>query len=508
MKKMKKVLALIMAMAMVLGMGLTTMAAENVDIVVHNLEADTTVAAVQVIVPSPGKVTGWDFADDDIKDAYASAFGKTDPTDKDYQDIIWSLIGYADTSNRITLPSGISDATLEEITAALNNINQSKFTLSAKDGTTNVFNVSSAGVYAILATPASGSDTVYSRMAAYVNFTYNDNGIPTLPEDDVDVYAKKSSVPVEKTAPQDPEGATGISETVSYKVTTAVPYGLSEWKFTDTITNASYVVVSAGDEDYGVNTAGKVRVSVKVGTDPTESATLCYATINNAGLNDNQQHFELDLTELLDEQYGQQVTLTYDAVVTGTEVGNSIQYDNTHKSDEVKLYTGSITFTKLEEETNNKLGGARFKVYRAKKGTTDDYEYAQFSGRGPSYQLTGWGTEEEATIVTTDITETSNTFGTLTVTGLDKGTYYFKEVVAPTGYSINETPVEVELGENLSEDQKAEESFSATGSMEDTRLAALPSTGGIGTTIFTVGGCIIMIAAAALFFMNRRKSEE
>lgn len=42
----------------------------------------------------------------------------------------------------------------------------------------------------------------------------------------------------------------------------------------------------------------------------------------------------------------------------------------------------------------------------------------------------------------------------------------------------------------------------------NTKLASLPSTGGIGTTIFTVGGCAIMIVAAALFFATRRKAEK
>lgn len=41
----------------------------------------------------------------------------------------------------------------------------------------------------------------------------------------------------------------------------------------------------------------------------------------------------------------------------------------------------------------------------------------------------------------------------------------------------------------------------------NTKLSTLPSTGGIGTTIFTIGGCAIMIAAAALFFAGRRREK-
>ena len=47
---------------------------------------------------------------------------------------------------------------------------------------------------------------------------------------------------------------------------------------------------------------------------------------------------------------------------------------------------------------------------------------------------------------------------------------------------------------------------SDTHEIKNTKLASLPSTGGIGTTIFTVGGCAIMIIAAGLYFATRRKS--
>lgn len=46
----------------------------------------------------------------------------------------------------------------------------------------------------------------------------------------------------------------------------------------------------------------------------------------------------------------------------------------------------------------------------------------------------------------------------------------------------------------------------ATDTITNTKLSNLPSTGGIGTTIFTIGGCLIMVIAAALFFASRRKA--
>lgn len=44
--------------------------------------------------------------------------------------------------------------------------------------------------------------------------------------------------------------------------------------------------------------------------------------------------------------------------------------------------------------------------------------------------------------------------------------------------------------------------------INNTKLTSLPSTGGIGTTIFTIGGCAIMVIAASLFFATRRKAEK
>ena len=42
----------------------------------------------------------------------------------------------------------------------------------------------------------------------------------------------------------------------------------------------------------------------------------------------------------------------------------------------------------------------------------------------------------------------------------------------------------------------------------NTKISNLPSTGGIGTTIFTIAGCLIMVTAAGLFFASRKRTNK
>lgn len=172
-------------------------------------------------------------------------------------------------------------------------------------------------------------------------------------------------------------------------------------------------------------------------------------------------------------------------------------------------YSGQITLTKYAEDDNNdnledntKLAGAKFKVYMSKykDGTTcDQVKWATFDTNGV---FTGWATEE---VNATEVTTGEN--GTLVVKGLELGTYGFKETEAPKGYHINTADETATLALETGKTE-ADATVAIGATVIDSKLSSLPSTGGIGTTIFTVGGCAIMIAAAFLFFASRKKKEE
>lgn len=107
-------------------------------------------------------------------------------------------------------------------------------------------------------------------------------------------------------------------------------------------------------------------------------------------------------------------------------------------------------------------------------------------------------TESGNTIVKTNETGSVTEDGILTIVGLDEGNYHFVEKKAPDGYSINKGGLTVTVVDGVV--------ATVTENFEDTKMAELPETGGMGTTLFTIAGCVIMISAAGLFFATRKKA--
>lgn len=462
MKLFKKVSAMVVSLLMALAI-VVPVAAANPTITVKNIAADenVTLSYLKVVKQDKTTKTGWAFVDETVAQIFRDEYGK-----KDDQAILASLANSAAHSKAL---------------ARLGNL--SGFTGFTNNGERKT-EVDGAGLYVVKVVDNSNKYT-YNVMAAPINFEYANNPA-TLKN--AELAVKRSETRLTKTV-NDTDGAVHNGQTVTYTINVKVPSidptaTNKLFKVTDALTGAEYkkatVVVKLGDNE--INIA------------PTFDAT---------------NSFELDLSSLIDDtnsNAGKDVTITYDVLVTSEndKVTNTANVSRTgsenYSSDSVDLYEGAITLTKTndyEKESDKKLlAGAGFNVL------DKDGNVLKFVDKGNNNYVLA----KDQTVTTGVVTEVvTGANGQLVVKGLDKGKYQFKEVTAPEGYSINETNSSATL--TITGD-KATAEFTADADMRDTEVGALPETGGIGTTIFTVGGCAIMVAAAALFFMNKKKHEK
>ena len=100
--------------------------------------------------------------------------------------------------------------------------------------------------------------------------------------------------------------------------------------------------------------------------------------------------------------------------------------------------------------------------------------------------------------------------GKLRLVGLDAGTYYLKETKAPAGYNKISTPIEITIADSDYDGgvEVGEEDL-VTGlvpvTVQNSQGFELPTTGGIGTVLFTAVGVALMGAGLVLFFLNRKR---
>ena len=204
---------------------------------------------------------------------------------------------------------------------------------------------------------------------------------------------------------------------------------------------------------------------------------------------------------------GQEVVITYTALV---DKANTVENKATSTQDPngttTKTYSGNATITKYEVGTTNVLKGAEFVVYRM-NGAVKEYAVIDANGWITGQWIAETTKDEVPAGLGTTLTTADD--GTVTVKGLKAGDYYFKEVVAPDGYSISNTDIAFTMAETTDETTGVVTGVAPTQpeliKMYDSKLSALPSTGGMGTTLFTIAGCAIMVVAAGFFFASRKR---
>ena len=218
---------------------------------------------------------------------------------------------------------------------------------------------------------------------------------------------------------------------------------------------------------------------------------------------------------------GATITVTYtahlnDKAAVNTTSGSTdnknsvrLQYSNNPRNSaywgftpesEVRVYTYQLNNTKYRDEVNenNKLEGAGFRLY-SDEACNDEDEIKLKKNADGTYSR-DFSTEGEG------VEMLSNKDGQFNVKGLDAGTYYLKETNPPTGYSAcDKTKIVIsathdEHNVNLS----GESNLNNKIINKKAGGITLPSTGGIGTTIFYVVGGGLMVAAIVLLVTKKR----
>lgn len=171
----------------------------------------------------------------------------------------------------------------------------------------------------------------------------------------------------------------------------------------------------------------------------------------------------------------------------------------TPESTPVYVYTYQLNNTKHQDtEKGPALEGACFRLY-SDEACTDQSEVQLYQKDGFYYPIKDVLGKEAV-----EMKSAAN--GTFNVKGLDAGTYYLKEITPPDGYSACKViPVTIKADHSRN-DQVNLEGSNLTNNIVNIKAGGitLPSTGGIGTTLFYVVGGGLMVAAIVLLVTKKR----
>lgn len=576
MKKMKKILAFVMAMAMVLGMSVTSFAegtkiepptsitglpsnSDKAKVEITNVNENATITAYRIVEP--------------LYDTKEGFKGYAVPTEK---------VGEEDQA-KVQIADPLSPSSVEVMAIAKDTITLDKLeknTSFAKgttvvEGKTNFTAQLGAGYWLVLITGT--VQDVYNPMLLGVYYENTDGTGNTLQGESLDStsswdlntnngYAKTAEPAIDKKIvngdAKDEDGNTvenandvGLNGEVNFQIDTIIPsyptdkYDTVTVKVTDKLSKG----LTLNSEDIEVKIDGKVAVK-------DTDYTVTSAEITQEGSDKGKTKLEV-VFQAKNTGIAKNVTITYKATLNDNADYNfdpntneaTLSYsndpDNVNSFGEVtdKTYTYTFALGATLTKDNSIPGWTETKeiVKVDEKGNLIVVKSTEIQhpgedvvevATGATFTLyKGTETQDNTTKVAS---ETTDEYGKLTFKRLDAGTYTLMETEAPEGFQLDSNTkhiVDISAVYNtdgtlasytIKIDGTITKEYTATyengelsgiGGNEtqtemikipNTKLSSLPSTGGIGTTIFTIGGCAIMIVAAGLFFASRRKSSK
>ena len=510
MKRMKKIMALMLAAIMMMAMSVTAFAAEGA--------TGTHTLTVNVKSTSPAQdLKGQTINLYKLFDVTESKSGETTnyayTVNNTYKAALASVLNISETSTDEEFAKAVADktATIQQFAndftakALTDNLGATKTSGKiAESKTSYEFTGLDAGYYLVYVT---GGKEIQSSLV-------------TVDETTNTVNLKTEAPSIEKTADKT---TVNIGDVVTYTVKGSIPdttgYAQYVYKIHDELSTGLDFVNDAKGTALG---AGATTVNVTVAfTDNSVTAagtTPTVATLDTA----NNRKMSLDLSEWVranQANKGKEFTVTYyakvnkDAVVmeknkAQLEYGNKPGETTTTTPSEAKTPTYPLDILKTKKDSNVKLAGAKFSLYTSEADAKNGTNPIKVTGKNGNYVVDSNSTTTEFESVENIEEKGYN----LRVNGLAEGTYYLVETKAPDGYNKLTAPVVIKITKSTDTDVN-NWTISKDGTVETDKIidianstgSLLPSTGGRGAIAFAVIAAILVFGVAVSFIRDKRK---
>ncbi|MBO5934526.1 MAG: SpaH/EbpB family LPXTG-anchored major pilin [Clostridia bacterium] len=479
---MKKLFAVLLAIALVLSMGTIALAADTGTITITNAVDGADYEIYKMLGFAPSNAAG-DKGIYTIEAGWENFFSTAPATD-------YFVVTENAGQKTVSAKEGVTavDQTLAKAAIAYaeeNSIAATKTETAA--GETVEFTGLALGYYAI--------DTSLGTLCALTNTNSDFTAVEKNEKPDIDKYVQEDSEMANADEGWGKVNDADIDQKVNYKSTVTVGLGATNYVMHDTM-------------EAGLTFNNDVTVELADGTAvAATNYTVVYPATDGHTFD---VKFNNDFIAGLAQ--GTEFTVYYSAtlnenaniVTDGNDNTVYLSYgeDSTWETAEHKTttYTWKMDVLKYTMDGTNKvsLAGAKFQLLD-KDGNA--ITFTQVAGAAvPTYKVDAEGT-------VTEITTDEN--GKFEFVGLDEGTYKLHETEAPEGYNKLAADIEVVITSTYDEaaltaTYKINSADPATIEVENKTGGLLPETGGIGTTIFYVIGGLLMVAAAVLLISKKR----
>lgn len=423
-----------------------------------------------------------------------------------------------------------------------------------------------AGYYLLLTTTSSTNSKVYTPLSAFVKvdgenlvvyagsntkaLTAEQDGsykVSAKFEDGPTIDKKTNATKSSEDAAWKDTAAAGVGDIVRFYVAVTIPKynNVSALNLTvnDTLTNLKYkegtVTVYQNEPNVKGNNTSDTEIQGAIKN--SDKVVVQDYTVTD-GTGKQSLKFELDYAKIMEgATQSKTVYVYYEAIMQKESVvekkhsgenvatltySNAAKPDSEHTTDkkQTNVYNYYLSVNKVKNDTEEALKGAKFSVYTEQTGGQPISFVQEKDKDGTEYYRPA--AEGESGAVT--VLEAN-----FRIRGLDANTYYLEEVETPKGYTKPKdrfkTTLTSKLDENNLHTGKLDAAASNMTSVNDAdknliiaginnevlhqfdatiknfSTPNLPTTGGTGTVLLSIGGVVLMAAGAYLLFFRKKK---